>query len=156
MSNFVDHNWSNSETRAIAYHLFNFEGDALEFNEEEWLRKIIRENPDKSLEELTGIAILQESGEPGYPDRRIEQAAERLELMFTEHSIGLIPAPYLPAITSITIIREEGGKESLSGSDVDLILELLDLALDRVDWEEIFTVWLEGQRDLEEPGNEVL
>lgn len=151
MSTKADHNWSNPETRAIAYHLFDFEGDALEFNRDEWIKKIIRENPDKSLEEVAGIAILQERGEPGYPNPQITQAAERLELMFMEHSIGLIPAAYLPAITSIMIGREEGGSESLSRPDIDLILELLDLALDRVDWEEIVTVWLEAQGDSEEP-----
>ena len=152
-----DHVWSNPETKAVAYYLFEFREDVIPFDRKEWLRNLIWENPDKEIEEIARIALYQEMGEPGYPDPHVAQAAQNLQQAFREHSLGLTfwPGSSNP-VKHIVLEREEeiGPREVLPGEDMELLIELFELSLGRVNWEEIVTVWLEELAEDEGPNGE--
>lgn len=155
-----EHNWSNAETKAIAYYLFEYEGDVTPFNEKAWLENLILEHWGEDSADIARIAFYHLTGEPGYPDPRIKQAAERLRDIFFSGLLADIQIPEVPLRRIIFEYWETDpsgeerliGRHSLPDSDKELLMELFGISLDRVNWEEIVSVWLEGQADKEEPG----
>ena len=181
MSNGADHNWSNPETRAVAYYLFEFEREALETiaDIESFYDFLSKEDQERFLEDtrssmLSGMVpglpwegTLEEWLEIFFPGARIKYSAGILKELFGNQSLGSTPTLWEAGILIGASLRYQEGErgasinesdpiweEELSKRDFGLLVELFLLALDRVDWEEIVTVWLESQEDSEEPGNE--
>ena len=107
---------------------------------------------------------LEEFVESILPGARIKFAVEKLKDGFGSTNLGTIRILWETGILMGGTFKYWEGQsgaptgendlqweETLSDSIFSLLVELLLSALDRVDWEEIVTVWLEAQGDSEEP-----
>ena len=178
MSTRTDHVWSNPETRAVAYYLYERQEEALEeigdlnsflsfLSPEDRARfheniealilagKVSEDSPEMDLEEFVESIL---------PGARIKFAVEKLKDGFGSTNLGTIRILWETGILMGGTFKYWEGQsgaptgetdlqweETLSDSIFSLLVELLLSALDRVDWEEIVTVWLEAQGDSEEP-----
>lgn len=178
MSTFADHNWSNFETKAVAYYLFERQEQALEEIDDfsHFLAFLSPGNRAEFHENLEALILagrvsgdspemdLEEFIESVLPGARIKFAAEKLKDGFGSTNLGTIPILWETGILMGGTFKYREGRtgaptgendheweETLSDSNFGLLVELFLSALDRVDWEEIVTVWLESQGDAEEP-----
>ena len=176
MSNFVDHNWSNPETRAIAYYQYERQEEALEEIGDlnsflSFLSPVDRARFHENIEALILAGKvsedemdLEEFVESILPGARVKFAAEKLKDGFGSTNLGTIRILWETGILMGGTFKYREGpsgaptgendqewEETLSDSNFGLLVELLLSALDRVNWEEIVTVWLESQGDSEEP-----
>lgn len=178
----MEHDWSNPETKAIAYHLFDFEGDALEkFEDMEsflaFLSNEDRETFVREIESLISAGMIPEFDpdmdfwekiESVSPGARVKYAAGRLRESFeTVGNLGSIPILWEAGILIGASLKYKEGEtgaptkeddpeweEALSNRDLGIFIDMFLLALDKVDWEEIVTVWIENRAEEEDDSAE--
>lgn len=173
-----EYDWSNAETKTIAYYLYEFEEEALEeISDIDYFFDFLSEEDRERF--LTEINSLMLSGmDPGFdpdmgfgerleaffPGARVKHGAGRLKELFENRGLGVASILWEAGILIGASLKYQEGEsgasvnkedpiweEELSDRDFGLLLELFLLSLDRVNWEEIVSVWLESQADKEEP-----
>lgn len=176
---YKDHNWSNPETKVMAYYLFDFERETLEEigDIESFSNFISNDDRDSLIREmessiLTGMVPdfdpemeLEKMLEAFLPGARIKYATGMLKELFYREGFGSTPTLWEAGILIGASFKYKEGErgaptkeddpeweEEISPRNFGLLLEMYLLSLDRVNWEEIVTVWIEQGAGNEEGG----
>ncbi len=177
-----DHTWSNAETKAIAYYLFEFAGETLEEigDIDSFFDFLSEEDKELFLTEIESLRLsgmipepdpdmgFEENLERIFPGARVKYSAGRLREIFeAQMELGSAPILWEAGILIGASLKYQEGERGASINEEDpireielpkpefgLLLELFLLALDRVNWEEIVSVWLESRADSEEDSAE--